>query len=172
MTYCDACPTSSGTIRVCACAKTASVGIMWMTDCVQVNTGKPMQYTNMWHKYSYQQIEMGRQGKRLSSTAKSIVNNVSEFMVIEKRAGRSILRLNVVQRVARHVSWVRIRFFVSGVKQKPMGVSLQFGTPTERYSGSRKQMNVTAYVKTHHMIPTRNSKYRRKQWTGWNSMKF
>ena len=43
---------------------------------------------------------MGRQGQRLSSTARRIVNNVSEFMAMEKRADRSILRMNVVERVA------------------------------------------------------------------------
>ena len=44
---------------------------------------------------------MGRQGKRLSGTARRIVHNVSEFMAMEKRAGRSILRMNVVERVAK-----------------------------------------------------------------------
>ena len=44
---------------------------------------------------------MGRQGKRLTGTARRIVYNVSEFMTLEKRAGRSILRMNVVDRVAK-----------------------------------------------------------------------
>ena len=43
---------------------------------------------------------MLRQGKRLSGTARKIVYNVSEFMALEKR-GRSILKMNVVDRVAK-----------------------------------------------------------------------
>ena len=35
------------------------------------------------------------------SAAKRIVNNISEFMTIEKRAGQSILRMKVVERVAK-----------------------------------------------------------------------
>lgn len=44
---------------------------------------------------------MGKQGKRLTGTAKRIVYNVSEFMALEKRAGWSILRMNVVDCVAK-----------------------------------------------------------------------
>lgn len=44
---------------------------------------------------------MGRQGKHLTGTARRIVYNVSEFMALEKRAGQSILRMNVVERVAK-----------------------------------------------------------------------
>ena len=44
---------------------------------------------------------MGRQGKCLSGTAKKIVNHVHEFMKLEKRAGRSILKMNVIERVAK-----------------------------------------------------------------------
>ena len=39
-------------------------------------------------------IEMGRQGKRLTGTARKTVYNASELM--EKRAGKSILRMNVI----------------------------------------------------------------------------
>ena len=44
---------------------------------------------------------MGRQGKRLTGTARRIVYNVSELMVLEKRAGQSILRMNAVEHVAK-----------------------------------------------------------------------
>ena len=44
---------------------------------------------------------MGRQVKQLTGTARRIVHNVSDFMALEKRAGRSILRMNVVECVAR-----------------------------------------------------------------------
>ena len=36
-------------------------------------------------------------GKRLTGTARRIVYNVSEFMTLEKRAGRSILKMNVAE---------------------------------------------------------------------------
>ena len=56
-----------------------------------------------------------RQGQHLSSTARRIVNSVSKFMTMEKRGGRSILRMNVVECVAQAC---QIQWLGSSVKQK------------------------------------------------------
>lgn len=86
---------------------------------------------------------MGRQGKRLSSTARRIVNNVSEFMTMEKRAGRAILRMNIVERVAQACQLstntvVRIRR-----EAKKNGGN--FSTPSKRFQVSRKQINPDSF---------------------------
>ena len=39
---------------------------------------------------------MVRQGKHLSGTAKQRVHNVHEFMALEKKVGRSMLRMKVI----------------------------------------------------------------------------
>ena len=82
---------------------------------------------------------MGRQGKRLSGTAKRIVNNVHEFMTLEKRAGRSILRMNVTKRVAKACQLSTST--VATIKRQARSGD-QFKTPTKRYTTSRNQINV------------------------------
>ena len=82
---------------------------------------------------------MGRQGKRLSGTAKKIVQNVSEFMALEKRAGRSILRMNVVERVAKACQ-LSTSTVINIRRQAKHGD--EFKTPTKRYTTSRTQINV------------------------------
>ena len=81
---------------------------------------------------------MGRQGKRLTGTARRIVYNVSEFMALEKRAGRSILRMNVVHRVAKACQLSTSN--VSNIRREGSGGP--FKTPQKRYTTDRKQINV------------------------------
>ena len=71
------------------------------------------------------------------------MNNVSEFMTMEKRAGRAILRMNVVERVAQACQLstntvVRIR-----CEAKKNGG--KFSTPSKRYEVSRKQINPDSF---------------------------
>lgn len=82
---------------------------------------------------------MGRQGKELSGHAKQIVYNVSKFMSSEKRAGRSMLRMKVIERVAK-----ACQLSTSTVaKIRHEGKSgHQFKTPTKRYTTSRVQIEV------------------------------
>ena len=84
-------------------------------------------------------IEMGRQGKGLTGTARRIVYNVSEFMALEKRAGRSILRMNVIDRVAKACQLSRST--VATIRRQGRSGE-KFKTPTKRYSNSRTQILV------------------------------
>ena len=94
-----------------------------------------MYYTNIMQKNSV----MGRQGKRLSGTARRIVYNVSQFMKLEKRAGRTILKSNVTDRVARacHLSTSTVAKICRQGKS-----GNQFSTPTKRYEACRTKINV------------------------------
>ena len=74
---------------------------------------------------------MGRQGKRLSGTARKIVHNVHEFMTTKKRAGRSILRMNVNKRVAKACQ-LSIST-VATIRRQAQGGE-HFQTPTKRYA--------------------------------------
>ena len=82
---------------------------------------------------------MGRQGKRLTGTARRIVYNVSEFMALEKRAGRSILRMNVVDRVAK--AFQLSTSTVANIRREGKIGGL-FKTPQKRYTTDRKQINI------------------------------
>ena len=80
---------------------------------------------------------MGRQGKCLSGTARSTYN-VSEFTALEKTAGRCILRMNVVDHVAK-----ACRLSVSTVPTSDEKKRL-FNT---RYTTDRKQIKVDDFKK-------------------------
>ena len=82
---------------------------------------------------------MGRQGKHLSGRAKKIVHNVHEFMMLEKRAGRSILRMNVIERVAKACQ-LSISTVATIRRQAKSGY--QFKTPTKGYTTSRTKISV------------------------------
>ena len=86
------------------------------------------------------QIEMGRQGKCQSSTARRIVNNVSEFMTMEKRTGQATLRMNIIEHMAQacQLSTNRIRR-----ERKKNGGN--FSTPSKRYQVSRKQISPDSF---------------------------
>ena len=74
---------------------------------------------------------MGRQGKHLTGTARRIVYNVSEFMALEKRAGRSIQRMNVVDRVAKACQLSTST--VANIRREGKTGDL-FNTPQKRYT--------------------------------------
>ena len=108
---------------------------------------------------------MGRQGKRLTGTAKRIVYNVSEFMALEKRAGRSILRMNVVDRVAK--AFQLSTSTVANIRRKGKIGGL-FKTPQQRYTTDIKQINIDDFDRQairrvvhgfyeHHEYPTLQS---------------
>ena len=82
---------------------------------------------------------MGRQGKRLSGTAKRIVHNVHEFMALEKKAGRSMLRMKVVERSAKACQ-LSTSTVINIQHQAKCGNV--FKTPTKRYISSHTQINV------------------------------
>ena len=87
---------------------------------------------------------MGRQGKRLSGTAKKIVNHVHEFMKLEKRAGRSILKMNVIERVAKACQLSTST--VATIRRQAKDGD-QFKTPTKRYTTIRTRINVDDFDK-------------------------
>ena len=82
---------------------------------------------------------MGRQGKRLTGTAKQIVHNVHEFMALEKKAGRSMLRMKVVERVAKACQLSTSTVINIQHQAKCGGI---FKTPTKRYTSSRTRINI------------------------------
>ena len=86
---------------------------------------------------------MGRQGQHLSSTARRIVNNVSEFMTMEKRAGRSILRMNVVERVAQACQLSTNT--VVRIRREAKNNEGNFSTLSKRYHVSRKKINPDSF---------------------------
>ena len=65
--------------------------------------------------------------------------NVSEFMALEKKAGRSILRMNVVDRVAKACQLSTST--VANIRREGKTGGL-FKTPQKRYTTDRKQINV------------------------------
>ena len=65
--------------------------------------------------------------------------NVSEFMALEKRAGQSILRMNVVDRVAKACQLSTST--VANIRHEGKTGGL-FKTPQKQYSTDRKQINV------------------------------
>ena len=81
-----------------------------------------------------------RQGKRLSGTAKQIVHNVHDFMALEKKAGRSMLRMKVVERVAKACQLSTSTVINIQLHQAKCGGI--FKTPAKRYTTSRTRINV------------------------------
>ena len=65
--------------------------------------------------------------------------NVSEFMALEKRAGRSILRMNVVDRVAK--AFQLSTSTVANIRREGKIGGL-FKTPQQRYTSDIKQINI------------------------------
>ena len=82
---------------------------------------------------------MVRQGKRLSGTAKQIVHNVHEFTALEKKAGRSMLRMKVVERIAKACQLSTSTVIKIQHQAKCGGI---FMTPTKRYTSSRTRITV------------------------------
>ena len=82
---------------------------------------------------------MGRQRKHLTGTAKQIVHNVHEFMALEKKAGRSMLRMKVVERVAKACQLSTSTVINIQYQAKCGGI---FKAPTKRYTSSRTRINV------------------------------
>ena len=82
---------------------------------------------------------MVRQGKHLSGTAKQIVHNVHEFMALEKRAGRSMLRMKVVERVAKACQ-LNTSTIIKIQHQAKCGDV--FETTAKRYTSSWARINV------------------------------
>lgn len=82
---------------------------------------------------------MGRQGKRLTGTAKQIVHNVHEFMALEKKAGRSTLRMKVVECVAKACQLSTSTVINIQHQAKCGGI---FKTPIKQYTSSRTRINV------------------------------
>ena len=71
------------------------------------------------------------------------MNNVSEFMTMEKRAGRSILRMNVVERVAQACQLSTNT--VVRIRREAKNNEGNFSTPSKRYHVSRKKINPDSF---------------------------
>ena len=71
------------------------------------------------------------------------MNNVSEFMTMEKRAGRSILRMNVVERVAQACQLSTNT--VVRIWHEAKNNEGNFSTPSKRYHVSRKKINPDSF---------------------------
>lgn len=87
---------------------------------------------------------MGRQGKRLSGTAKRIVLNVTDFMMMEKHAGKAIQRMNVIQRVARACQLSTST--ILNIRRQAENTHV-FNTPKKRYKLDRRQIIVDDFDK-------------------------
>ena len=71
------------------------------------------------------------------------MNNVSEFMAMEKRAGRSILRMNIVERVAQACQLSTNT--VIRIRREAKNNKGNFSTPSKRYQVSRKKINPDSF---------------------------
>ena len=82
---------------------------------------------------------MVRQGKHLSGTAKQTVHNIHEFMALEKKPGQSMLRMRVVEHVAKACQ-LSTSTAINIQHQAKCGGVLK--TPTKQYTSSRVRINV------------------------------